>query len=285
MKYLAAKYPNIELSGASDAINKYCIIDTKGPGGLFANFYRLIYGIYICIMEEITPIIQMNGSKYLYYQGEYGENIFYYYYKKRGGIKPAATKDTPIMIVICPDVFIRWCRISISEKKMANFIIDQFFQLRKSIDNIINTFVKVRFGPNRVLGFHYRGRDKVNESAIAPFEEYDKIIDDLLSKKICDLVFFCSDELDLREGLQNKYGDKLLLYDLEANYYFHRSSDENLKIGLHFNSPTPYLQGKDSLIECYLLSKCDMLLSSSNSSFSLFATFINPRIPHIILNA
>ncbi len=53
--------------------------------------------------------------------------------------------------------------------------------------------------------------------------------------------------------------------------------------GLHFSHTTPYLSALDALIECYVLSKCQFLLSSSKSSMSLFATFLNPDLLHLVI--
>ena len=278
-------YPQIQvINSTSQSTVKYCIVDVRGNHGLFASFYCLTYGIYICLMEELTPIIQLNGEEHLYYQKEYGENIFEYYYNPVPRKKVKETENIPIIKVINPSIFLKWCRVSLVEKQMSNLIIMQYFQLQKELRSTIDKFANTHFKNLRVLGVHYRGRDKVNESPILPFSDYEKVIDNLMEKRICDAIFFCSDEFEYRGYLKQKYNERVIVYDLEGNYEAHKSSESRKTMGLHFESPTPYLQGKDSLMECYLLAKCDMLLSSSNSSFSLFATFLNPYIAHIILN-
>jgi len=282
---LNTTFKNIRLSRPFTPKDRYCIIDTRGNGGMFANLYCILYGVYICLKEEKTPVILMNGEKHLYYEQQHGENTFEYYFRPTVKKIKQDLNEIPQMLVINPDTFIKWCRVSQREKKMANFIINNFLILKKDIAAIIDRISKKEFGSSRVLGVHYRGRDKVTEIPILPFSEYERKIDSLLSGNICDLIFFCSDELSLREYVKNKYKNKVFLYNLEGDYTFHQSSEGKEGVGLHFHNITPYLHGKDTIIECYLLSKCHLLLSSSFSSFSLFSTFINPDLTHIVLNS
>ena len=143
----------------------------------------------------------------------------------------------------------------------------------------------INFAKHKVLGVHYRGRDKVTESPVLDFEAYDQRIAALLNDGLFDKVFFCTDEIHLKERLVEKYGDRIVTYALRADYTLHTADAGHLGKGLHFDHPTPVLQWDDAIMECYLLSGCHALMGSSTSSFTLFATFIRPLLPHIVLNA
>jgi hypothetical protein len=273
-------YPYITLTGKWPATIRKCIVQSR-VHGLFASFYCLLYGIYVCVTEDLDPIPFL-GCNHHYYEQEYGENIFGYFYRQP--VSMTDQEDIPSIIVENPSMFLNWCRSSLAERKTAHALLSRFFQLNENINTEIALYKKEYFKDNRILGVHYRGRDKVQEAAIVPFEEYEHQMDSLLNNNLCDKIFFCTDELQLRERVKERYGDSCILYTLEADYRLHMKGGFET-MGLHFNNPTPYLQAKDTLIECYLLSSCHLLASSTRSSFSLFATFLRPDIPHIIINA
>jgi hypothetical protein len=278
---ITKKYPHIIATGNWEKNGKYCIVESR-VHGLFASFYCLLYGIYICVSEGLEPVPFL-GSNHHYFEKEYGENIFEYFYGRT--YDRIIKEDLPGIIVMNPALFLAWCRSSTAERKTAHSLLTRFFRLRSEIALVIDRFIEDHFRGYRVLGIHYRGRDKIQETAIVPFEEYEKQIDIFLANDLCDKVFFCTDELKYRQRIKDRYGNKAIFYKLEADYHLHAGTEGYESMGLHFSNPTPYLQAKDSLIECYLLSSCNLLAAASTSSFALFATFFRPEIPHIMINA
>ncbi|NRF41785.1 hypothetical protein [Pedobacter foliorum] len=267
-----SKYPNIEFSGSIKQ-HGLCIIDSR-VHGLFASFYCILYGLYICEMEDIEPIILL-GPNHLYYEEEHGSNIFNYFYSQEYDAIPELGK----ILVVNPIPFLYWCRISTSEKLKANMLIKKYFNLQIEFKKLIRLFKKENFGKSRILGVHYRGTDKIQETDLLPFRIYVEKIDFMLKNNMCDRIFFSTDELRLRLYMEKRYKKKLIMYDLEGDY---KDTLKNNK-GLHFSTSSPFLHAKDALMECYLLSDCTMLLSSHKSSMSLFATFLNPNLIHIII--
>lgn len=276
-KQLQEKYSGIEVIG-NIAPNQPCRVESM-THGLFACFYCLLYGIYICEMEEVEPIAFL-GESHLYFEKENGGNVFEYYYKKKHKFTEKSIHELPIIIVSNPGKFLKWCRISIFEKKMSNLIISKYFTLKNDIRKILSEFEKSNFAHSNILGVHYRGTDKITETPIAEFDEYERKIQVALESNLFNKIFFCSDEFKLRERVKKKFGNKIISYQTTADY---GRNNENLELGIHFTQSTPFLAGRDALIECYLLSRCNALLSSSRSSMSLFATFINPDLFHIVL--
>ncbi|QNL49818.1 hypothetical protein H8S90_24465 [Olivibacter sp. SDN3] len=228
----------------------------------------------------MKPILYL-GPEHMYFEKKYGDNCFNYYFKSpRKNVTLTEKNFLGRITIVNPAVFLRWCRISTLEKKISNLLIEKHFKLKRFIADEILDFQKQKFDGHKILGVHYRGTDKITEVNISPFETYLKQIDNLLEHKIFDKVFFCSDEIVLRKKMKTRFKDKAIIYDLKGTYKFIKENPGN---GIHFTATTPFLSGKDAVIECYLLSRCSALMSSFHSSFSLFATFINVNIPHIII--
>lgn len=272
--YLESKYDYIKLSGTFTPGGFYFI--ESRVHGLFACFYCILYGLFICEMEHLKPIIVLDKN-HLYYDELYGNNIFTYYYKVEDiGQEPLGT-----IHVLNPSKFLHFCRISTKEKYISNILIKKYFILEDNLKKTIRDFSRDYFLGSRILGVHYRGKDKIKETHLVPFSEYLIKIDFLLDNNICDKVFFVTDELHLRKYVSARYQNKVILYNLEADY---SNIGPDKREGLHFsNLNSPYLHAKDALLECYLLSECHLFMSSNHSSMSLFATFINPRLAHIII--
>jgi|GEM_PF-2019780 len=271
---LLSKYPNIIVENGTSDTN-YCVLESR-VHGLFACFYCILYGVYICEMENLIPIVVLD-EKHLYYDPKKGNNIFNYFFKQEKISTVGLTK----MRVQHPAIFLHWCRNSTNEKRISFLLIDKYFELKIDIKRSINSFYNAHIKGLRVLGVHYRGTDKITETPILAFSEYEKKIDYLFKNNMCDKLFFVTDELHLRSYVRRKYKDRVIFYTLEADY---EKVQANEKAGLHFSGlASPYLLAKDALTECYLLSKCTMFLSSGRSSMSLFATFLNPQMVHVII--
>lgn len=274
INHLTEKYPNIAISyGENDS--PVCLIDSR-VHGLYACFHCILYGLYICEEEGIKPLIAL-GSNHLYYDNSIGENIFTYFYKQ-DAIPDIAV---PTMTVTNLGGYLNWVNISIKEKVLSNLLIKKYFILNDAVTAAITRFQNRFFSGNRMLGVHYRGTDKISETPLLHFSEYVKKIDYLFNGNFCDKLFFATDELELRTYVKNRYGEKAILYDIEG----HQTSAASIpSTGLHFiEGSSPYLNARNAIMEAYLLAGCDLFISSHKSSMSVFVTFINPDIIHIIL--
>jgi len=277
--YMLSKYPSIEVNGFGLEDDNPVIIKSR-VHGLFACFYCILYGLYICEVEKFKAYVLL-GSDHLYHDIKYGPNIFEYFYDQPDFEYTDKQSNYRTIVVLNPGVFIRWCNISMVERRMSHYLIKKYFVLNLDIKSAIDS-IHSSFRDFRTLAVHYRGRDKAEETPIPHFSEFETVIDNLFAKNLIDRMFFSTDELHLRNYVKEKYGDLAISYDLEGDY--NHITKEN-RTGLHFELKSPYLHAKDALIECYLLSRSDLYLSSHKSSMSLFTTFIEPNIPHIIIEA
>lgn len=273
--YLIEKYGTIEITGDIRK-NGYCIIESI-THGLFACFYCILYGLYICEMEDIKPVVVLGDSN-LYFEQEKGSNVFTYFYRKSHRKNEEDLSGLAKMTISDPGHFLSWCRISTSEKIISNLLINKYFILKNSIQKPIDDFVRTHMQGHKVVGVHFRGTDKVKETPLLDFTAYEHRIGLMLTSGICDRFFFATDELHLREYVRKKYKEKVIMHDLRSAY-----AAAPTRAGLHFSHTTPYLSALDALTECYVLSSCQFLLSSSKSSMSLFATFLNPDLLHLVI--
>lgn len=268
---LSMKYPNIAIENSNSNVN-FCLIDSR-VHGLYACFHCILYGLFICEEENIIPIIYL-GDNHLYYEKQYGENIFNYFFDQVN----SEFNDLPKMTVLNLGGYLNWCNISTLEKEMSNLLINKFFRLKPAMQFIIDDFEKTHFAGQRMLGVHFRGSDKIEETTLLHFTKYLEKIDYILDHNICDKLFFATDELHLRLYVADRYKHRATVYNIEGDY-----STVSRNQALHFSSASPYFNGKNAIVECYLLSRCNLFMSSHNSSMSLFPTFINPDLVHVII--
>lgn len=164
-------------------------------------------------------------------------------------------------------------------RKTVSQIIDRYIHLREEIAETIDQFARTHFTGRHVIGLHYRGTDKYEE---APRVAYSKVVTEIRSYldqhsfDECVVIFVATDEMAFLTKMVEEFGDRVVYYEDAF-----RATDH---IPLHKNPALPkYHMGKDAVIDCYLLSKTDILFRTS-SNLSLFSTFINPDLPVRMLN-
>ncbi len=275
LKHLEKKYPNIVITGSNAENDTYCLVDSR-VHGLYACFHCILYGLWICEEEGLQPIVRL-GENHLYYDEDRGNNIFNYFYDQ-----PVVDYDIiPKMTVLNLGGYLNWINISNQEKIFSNLLLKKYFRLNLEITKALADFKDQHLLNYRMLAVHYRGTDKITETPLLPFTDYLEKIDYLLDNNFYDRVYFATDELSLRSYVKHRYEERVVLYEIEGH-------SENIAhspgIGLHLLPKSqPYLNARNAIMECYLLAQCHALMSSHKSSMSVFATFINPDLFHIIL--
>lgn len=81
--------------------------------------------------------------------------------------------------------------------------------------------------------------------------------------------------MDFLEEAKEKYtGHLIATHSLRA-----KSGD----VAVHHTFKNSYRLGEEAVIDCLLLSQCDILIRTS-SNLSLWSTYFNPTLPTILLN-
>ncbi len=153
---LSKRYPNVEVSGTPDK-SRYCYIEYR-VHGFFACMYCIWYGFYICEMENLKGVVLM-GEDHLYYDEQHGDNVFNYFFQQKAIVGISMT-----IKVINLDPFLKWCHISLFDKRRANAVITERLFLKPIFKKNIENFRIKYFTGGNILGVHYRGRDKCSET-------------------------------------------------------------------------------------------------------------------------
>lgn len=157
-----------------------------------------------------------------------------------------------------------------------NYLITNYISLKPKIQTKIRDFGKKHFKNRFVIGVHYRGTDKLKEAPRVSYERINKTIFKIIKdcKELDYIIFLATDEERIVEYLQTIHGEKIVCINAI------RSSDGS---PVHYSNHSNYEIGEQAILDCYLLSECDFLIRTS-SNLSLFSTFLNPKLPAILLN-
>lgn len=164
----------------------------------------------------------------------------------------------------------------------AKELIDRYIHLKPEIEKEIGTILANNFNGHFVVGMHYRGTDKKLETPHIPYTTYlyhAKWWMKEISKKEKPLIFIATDDENFLKYMCSIYGKKVIY-----NEYV-RSTDES---PLHYGKDrykSNYQKGKEALIDCILLSKCNVLLYPAASAFSMLSLKFNPSLPGVPLSA
>jgi len=147
-------------------------------------------------------------------------------------------------------------------------ICDKYIKVNPSIKNQVNEAKKI-FNGKKVLGVSCRGTDYValrpHGHPIQPtIEAVMEKIDEVIEEQKYELIYLTVEDKKIIERMQEKYGDKLIMYDRK-----HADYDPN-EIGLITGydlgqKDDKYRQGFDYLVSMLLLNECDGLITSLTS--------------------
>lgn len=164
-----------------------------------------------------------------------------------------------------------------------NFTIEEISRLQRTYfpvsENIIrkvDTYVENHFRnqhqDRRIVGCHYRGTDKGVEAARIAYAEMTVALQNALGQFPKDTaLFIATDEAAFLAHIRAALPHTPLL---SADHK--RSTDGR---ALHFTRESHGLaNGEQALIDCLLLSRCDLLVKSP-SALSAWAKIFNPQIP------
>ncbi len=154
----------------------------------------------------------------------------------------------------------------------ANQLIKKYIHIKPHVINKVNAFsLRHRFRNSYLVGIHYRGTDKYKEIARTPYAKAMQTIDETLRqvKNLNYKIFVCSDEQQFVDQIKAKYGARVIHTDSI------RSTDRS---PVHFRTDEHiYRVGEEALIDCLLLSRCNMLIRTPSSFASAIEQF-NPKM-------
>lgn len=156
-------------------------------------------------------------------------------------------------------------------------LLEKYVFLKPELEEEIEDLVETMFKGHYVVGVHHRGTDKKYETKLVPYAETLKVLEELIETlpqiSVDNLrIFVATDEQAFLNKLLALYPDKVIHND------FVRSTN---KFPLHYSNDkygSNYQKGKEAIIDCFMLSRCNYLIYPATSSFSYFSTRLNPKL-------
>jgi len=252
--------------------------------GFGANLEWCLEIFMHCEVNKLVPYIQLTGANYR--SPQLGKDYLAYFFEN---IKLSEEDKMRIKNKeICISKISHISQLGLPENydlkltiSKAAGLIKNYIRLKKEIADEVDAFCGTYFG-NHVLGLHYRGTDKEGEAPRVDWEKVTRNVQYFLKNSpITDCVFISSDESDLihyiEKQITNQFPEVSVVYRNDK----YRSNDRRRLHG-HFRGDN-YHEGRDALVNCLLLSRCDVLMKTA-SLLSGWSKLFNPELPVIMLN-
>jgi len=162
--------------------------------------------------------------------------------------------------------------------ELASHLIEKYLGVKEDVMNEVETFCVQHFANKRVLGVHYRGTDKAEESPMVSYDTVRRNIEHYLEFHAqTDSLFISSDDLNFIKNMESASVGLPIIYRNDSL----RSRDGN---SIHKSADTnKYEVNRDAIVNCLLLSRCDALLKTA-SILSGWSKLFNPKLPVVVLN-
>lgn len=249
------------------------VISNSRRAGFFAELTTVIRHLKKIRDEKNTIYINWDKHNSLYYDSNYGENVWEYFFEQIDN-----TSDKNVDYVLNNHIDLQPI-YGLNLRQTFNKIFLENIKLNLKTQNIIDSSTKLV--NNETLGLHIRKTDKFlsqsfNEPMSQPIE--DDLVFKLVDNKLENgykRIFLSTDCSDTYNNFYKKYGD-LIINTVRLR--------GNGTTSIHTNlSGNGYIKGLEALIDCYMLSKCGFLIRST-SNLSSFSMFLNLDLDCININ-
>lgn len=242
--------------------------------GMFSVFNTVLGCLDLYEEKNYAAITVDFSDEGLYYEQAKGLNWWNYYCEPINVQKRPPRKTTIFEFdSSCERSFHAELHLS----RERNFeLISKYIKFKPYILEKIEKFCEENFEAKTLIGLHYRGTDKSSEAPKVPFEEVAHSIETYLyDHQISDYqIFVATDEQSFLDYIQANFPERVVFLPAE------RAKDD---LPLHYNTKNPFQQGLETVLDCILLSKADVLFRTS-SNLSLWSTFLNPKMKVVLFN-
>jgi hypothetical protein len=237
-----------------------------------------------CETYNLTPYIQLTGSNYR--SPQLGKDYFAYFFEniKLSEEDKLKIKNKKIRISKISDI----SQLGLPENydlkltiPNAAGLVAKYIGIKEDVIDEVNSFCTAYFG-NNVLGLHYRGTDKKGEAPRVDWEKVTRNVQHYLkNSSLTDCVFISSDEIDFIHHIEKRLNQEFPRVSVIYRNDRYRSHDGR-SLHLRFGGDN-YHKGRDALVNCLLLSRCDVLMKTA-SILSAWSKLFNLELPVIMLN-
>lgn len=252
----------------------YYIIRRKSPwAGFFSNYFYVLSHLSYANKKGWISVVDMQNYPTLYTEDSelFGtKNGWEYYFKQPGDISVEQALKSGNYVLSrneylgeegVPVYTINQGHITSDMVKYLYPLQQKYIPVNEAIMTEVNMQFEALIGREKCVGIHIRGTDmKVaqNEHTLPPgVARSQKALEEILELEKNIKIFLCCDEAEIVNNFRDKYGDRVVF--LPA----YRSIGNTMQ-GIHMQSSKrpnhKYLLGKEVLMDCIMLSKCDYLV-------------------------
>lgn len=213
----------------------------------------------------------------LYHDSSKGPNWWEYFFKPIN-INPELRKNARYLSehekAACA-----WGGISSISRERAYELITRYIHIKPHIQQKIDDFIAEHFADHFVIGLHYRGTDKYEESPRMSYNEVYQKLEELieLHKDEDYRIFLATDDANFIDYLTAKIEPGRLCYRDTIR------SRNGQPIHRTRQIADAYQLGEEVLIDSVLFSRCSILIRMHSNVSSTAGNF-NPTLPMITLN-
>lgn len=243
--------------------------------GMFAVFSYVIGALHEYDRGVYSGLEVNFGNDGLYYDESFGPNWWEYYCEPIKLGSPIGANVNHFSIWEC-GTYAYFTEQSLS-RVMVKAMIDKYIKIKPHILSKVNQFKNIYFEKGHaIIGIHYRGTDKSIEAPRVGYQSMEgKINEYIASHRVHNYkIFVATDEQQFLDYMKRQYGDAIIST---------QAMRSTVGSALHYNNNQHYRCGEEALIDCLLLSKCDILIRTS-SNLSLWSGYFNPNLPIILMN-
>ena len=244
--------------------------------GLFSEFTAVLGCLHHYQQHrDIYSGMRVNfGGEGLYYDASRGGNWWEYFFEpvSLGDATEGRRRQVPLWQ---HDAFAEGVEASIPRKDAAAVIYNHVRPRRVVLDGV-DRLVTTQFTGAHVIGVHYRGTDKYEESTPVGLPRIIDAIQGVVPRSSQPWkLFIATDDQSALDALMAAFPGRVVVADSE------RSSDGS---PVHKRTGEGFRRGLEACVDCFVLSRCAHLVRTS-SNLGLVATYLNPAMPVTLVEA
>ena len=257
-------------------------VNINAQVGFFAHLSWCLYIFAYCQRYNLIPYVVLSSP---FYALSKGEDWFNYYFdnvklteedrKKiaRGLVKISHISDVEQLgLPVDPDF-----QLTLEN---AHALFDRNMRIKSDMLEYVQSFVDKHFTGRTILGVHYRGTDKKHEAKPISWEYCAQTISAYLAAHPgIEVLFVASDEAAFIQWIGTEFKHMEVIHHDDQE----RSLDGKA-IHVQPAQGNNFTKGKEALVNCLLLSRCNALIRTA-SFLSAWSSIFNPELPVVMLNS
>jgi hypothetical protein len=244
--------------------------------GFFAHVTWCAYILSYCHDRRLIPHITSGNPKYI--DPERGPDFLAYFFEIPGQEVARARAIESATIRKIEEIGLPTSCIADLTLERAAMLVARYMPIRAEILEEVDRFAAEHFVSGSVLGVHYRGTDKYQEAPPVARERCRDAIRAYLSEHPeVERIFAASDEASFIRFIEEEFRS------LPVVSCDDRRSESDVPLHHLDLGRGNYDKGRQALVNCLLLARCDALIRTA-SSLSAWASVFNPKLPVVLLN-